>query len=209
MILERCCTSLEEVLEAKENGASRVELCTRIEVGGLTPPRHLIKEAVASGIPVNVLIREREGDFFYSPEELGKMADDVCFCRDCGANAVVVGALRNPREIDCDAIRLLLAGRGGMKATFHRAFDVMEGDPFRALEDIISLGCDTLLTSGRQDTALQGAELIRQLVVHARGRIAILAGSGVCPENLEELRAKTGADEFHGTKLCTSQNANK
>ncbi len=202
MILERCCTSLEEVLEAKQNGASRVELCTRIDVGGLTPERELIKEAVASGIPVNVLIREREGDFFFSREEVEKMADDIRFCRDCGANAVVVGALRSPLEIDSDAIRLLLAGRGGMKATFHRAFDQMEGDPFSALEEIISLGCDTLLTSGRRPTALQGAELIRQLVVHARGRIAILAGSGVCPENLEELRSRTGADEFHGTRLC-------
>ncbi len=201
LILERCCTSAEQALEALKNGAARIELCRDLSVGGITPERNLILAAVRTGIPVNVLIRPRGGNFVYSAEEIQQMISDIEFCRSAGVNGVVIGILHPDGSVNLEAMRLLIAAVQGMSITFHRAFDRCS-NPQQALEDIISLGCNRLLTSGLQDTAPQGQALIAELVRQAAGRIIIMPGSGVTPENINSLAAATGAREFHGTRLA-------
>lgn len=200
-VLERCCTSAEQALEARENGAARVELCRDLSIGGVTPEHSLILAAVKTGIPVNVLIRPRGGNFVYSAEEIQQMISDIEFCRSAGVNGVVIGILHPDGSVNLEAMRLLIAAAQGMSITFHRAFDRCS-NPQQALEDIISLGCNRLLTSGLQDTAPQGQALIAELVKQAAGRIIIMPGSGVTPENINSLAAATGAREFHGTRLA-------
>ena len=203
-VLERCCTSAEQALEARENGAARVELCRDLSIGGVTPEHNLIIAAVRTGIPVNVLIRPRGGNFVYSAEEIQQMISDIEFCRSAGANGVVIGILHPDGSVNLEAMRLLIAAAQGMSITFHRAFDRCS-NPQQALEDIISLGCNRLLTSGLQDTAPQGQTLIAELVKQAAGRIIIMPGSGVIPENINSLAAATGAREFHGTRLAAGK----
>lgn len=205
-VFERCCTSPSEVEEAKNGGAARAELCANLPVGGVTPSEGDICAAVATGLPVNVLIRPREGDFVYSEKEIGEMLSSIGFCRSVGVNGIVVGALTKNGDVDMGMMmRFIEAARcgGGRKAevTFHRAFDVCS-DPLKALEDIVFLGCDRLLTSGCKPMALEGAELIATLVARASGRVIVMPGSGVTPENVMELHRLTGATEFHGSHLC-------
>lgn len=210
LIFERCCTSPMEVYEAKMRGAARAELCANLSVGGVTPSEKDICAAVESGLPVNVLIRPREGDFVYSEGEIRSMLLSIAFCRSVGVNGIVVGALTKNGNVDTGAMRQLVeaacsGGQRKLEITFHRAFDVCS-DPFKALEDIISLKCDRLLTSGCKQVALEGAELIAKLIFLSSGRIVVMPGSGVTPDNVEELHRLTGAVEFHGSRLCAPQN---
>lgn len=205
MLLERCCTTLAQVSEAVENGAGRIELCSDIKVGGLTPDWPLLKECVSLGIPVNVLVRPRPGNFVYSAEEVGLMLEDIDSCRELGAAGVVVGALTAEDDVDMDVMMRLVghakSGPRPLTVTFHRAFDECR-EPFVALEQIISLGCERILTSGGRATAYEGRELLSELVSKAGERIIIMPGSGVIPDNLDFLERFTGAVEFHGTRLC-------
>lgn len=204
MVLERCCTSFEQALEAVENGAGRIELCVELNTGGLTPPPELVRRCSALPIPVNVLVRPRAGDFVFTEEETEIMARDIQMCRKEGAAGVVIGALTPEGDIDMTVMKRLISvakDDAGLSVTFHRAFDVCR-NPFEALEDIIALGCDRILTSGQKNTAPEGAELIAALVGNAGDRIIIMPGSGVTPANLDSLQRLTGAGEFHGTRLC-------
>lgn len=206
MFFERCCTCAEDALAALHGKAGRVELCECLEVGGVTPSAENIRETVAVGLPVNVLVRPRGGDFVYSEEELEEMLSSIELCRSLGVSGIVAGALRDDGSVDMNAMRRLVAaargedGQRSMSFTFHRAFDEA-ADPFATLEDVISLGCDRLLTSGQQASAMEGADLIAGLVNAARGRITVMPGAGVTPLNVEQLAGLTGAGEFHGTKL--------
>ena len=203
MIRESCCTTLEEARSAQARGADRIELCTDLSVGGITPPRDLIKDVVdALTIPVNVLIRPLSSlDFVYGEDEIQQLIADIEFCKSVGAAGIVVGALTSSGAIDLAAMRRLIAAAQPLPVTFHRAFDVCTDDPFEALEKIIDLGCTRLLTSGRAATAWEGRDLIRQLADRAGSRLIILAGRGVTPENIKSLATVTGAREFHGTAL--------
>lgn len=203
MIRESCCTTLEEARSAQARGADRIELCTDLSVGGITPPRELIKDVVdALTIPVNVLIRPLSSlEFVYDEDEVQQMMDDIEFCKSVGAAGIVVGALTPSGAIDLAAMQRLIAAAQPLPVTFHRAFDVCTDDPFEALEKIIDLGCTRLLTSGRAATAWEGRDLIRQLADRAGSRLIILAGRGVTPENIKSLATVTGAREFHGTAL--------
>ena len=203
LTIEKCCNSLLQVQQAIDRGASRVELCRNIEVGGLTPPSALIRDAVLAGIPVNVLVRPRAGNFIYSPEEVRQMKESIRECRLLGASGVVIGALTAEGDIDMSVMQDLVgvAKEGSrLSVTFHRAFDEA-ADPFKALEEIISLGCDRLLTSGQMPTAFQGRELIRELVMRSAGRITVMAGAGITPENVSDIASYCGVSECHGTKL--------
>ena len=142
----------------------------------------------------------------YTEEEIAAMAESIRECAACGAAAVVVGALDSAGDIDLAACRLLVreAGSLGLGLTFHRAFDCCR-DPFLALEQIIELGFDRILTSGQQPSAMEGAPLIRKLIQKAGGRIAIMPGAGVTPSNIDTLHELTGAVEFHGTRLCATR----
>lgn len=195
--LEICTGDPQGVIESVNGGADRIELCSGLSEGGLTPSAALIKFAAAL-IPTNVLIRPRAGDFVYSQEELQVMAEDIQIAKDAGASGIVIGALTPTGDVDKDACRFLLAQAVGLDTTFHRAFDVVK-DPFTALEDIISLGFKRILTSGQSRSALEGAERIAEIKRQANGRIVIMAGAGVTPENAAPVLAASGADELHAS----------
>lgn len=197
--LEIAANSLASALAAQEGGADRIELCAALELGGLTPSYAqvaLARERVR--IPIYVLIRPRTGDFVYCDSEYETMRRDIEICATLGCDGVVIGALDESGAIDTVRCRALIAAAGKLGVTFHRAFD-MSADPRRALEDIIALGCERVLTSGAQADALAGAGLIKTLVAQAAGRIAVMAGAGVNAGNVSALRALTGAREFHAS----------
>lgn len=208
MELEICCGDLNSVLEAQKGGANRIELCSGLAEGGLTPSIGLIKAAVESGIQqVNVLIRPRPGDFLYSDAEIQLMINDIKSAVKAGANGIVIGVLKPDGEIDVKTCQrlidtaMLTARDCNLKkphVTFHRAFDVSRA-PYRSLDAIISLGCDTLLTSGMAPSALQGIETIKDLVKHSDGKIVIMAGSGVNTSNAAQIIADTGVGAIHST----------
>ncbi len=201
MIKEVCCASLDAVQHAAATGKQRVELCAALEVGGVTPSAGMVEEALREDIPINVLVRPRSGNFVYSEAEVEAMCSDVRRFAQMGVNGVVIGALTAAGDIDVDATRRMMQAAGtGVEITFHRAFDECR-DAAEALEQLIRLGCHRVLTSGQAPTAPEGAPLLRQLVAQARGRIIILAGGGVTPENCEQLARDTGVSEVHGSRL--------
>ena len=196
--LEVCCTDMQSVRAAVEGGAHRVELCQALGLDGLTPSAGMIEQAVSMGIHVQVLIRPREGDFVYDRDEVLCMQRDIRHARELGAGGVVIGALRPDGSIDEETTRRLVDEAEGMSITFHRAFDVC-ARPEEALEQIISLGCHRLLTSGQAATAEQGIPMLRGLVEQADGRIIIMPGAGVNPQNASRILSETGAYEIHGS----------
>ena len=197
--LECCCADSLEAAEAQAGGAGRIELCENLPIGGVTPSEENIKETLKSvRIPVNVLVRPRGGDFVYSEEEIQKTIDGIMMCRRLGVNGVVIGALRKDGSVDHETMRRLIDAAEGLEITFHRAFDECS-DPFQALEDIIGLGCDRLLTAGHAANVNDGAGTLEELQKKAAGRIVIMAGSGVRPGNIASLEASTGISEFHSS----------
>ncbi len=199
MILEIAANSVASALAAQQGGAGRVELCTALELGGLTPSYAQIALAREKlTIPLYVLIRPRAGDFLYSDLECETMQRDIEACAKAGCDGVVLGALDADGHIDLLRCRSLIAAAGSMGVTFHRAFDLTR-DPLSALEDVIALGCERVLTSGAEDSAIEGAALIRQLVELAAGRIVVMPGAGMDAENIGGLKALTGASEFHAS----------
>ena len=196
--LEVCCADLQSVKAAIEGGAHRIELCRSLEVDGLTPSKEMMEAAISLGIPVQVLIRPREGDFVYYEEEVQSMIRDIRLAKQLGANGVVIGALRQDGTIDEETIRRLVNEAKGLSITFHRAFDVCS-QPLEALEKIISLGCNRLLTSGQASSAEQGIPLLKQLVEQSAGRIIIMPGAGVNKDNARRILSETGAHEIHGS----------
>ena len=200
--VESCCPSLEAVRRAVQAGAGRIELCEDLSCGGVTPSEELIRAslAVAGQIPVNVLVRPRAGDFVYSRDEVRQMLDSIAICKQLGVNGVVVGALTQEGKVDAETMRLLLTRARPLAVTFHRAFDVCQ-DPASALEELIGLGIERLLTPGHCANAFEGRFALKRLVEQAAGRIVIMPGCGITPSNLAEIASVTGASEFHGSKL--------
>ena len=196
--LEVCCGDMQSVLAAKEGGADRIELCQALEMDGLTPSAEMMAEAIGLGIPVQVLIRPREGDFVYDEAEIETMLKEIRLAKRLGANGVVIGALKSDGSIDEETIRCLVSEATGMSITFHRAFDVCS-QPTEALEQIVSLGCHRLLTSGQAPSAEQGIPLIKKLVEQSGGRLIIMPGAGVNQENARRILSETGAHEIHGS----------
>ncbi len=169
MILEIAANSVASALAAQEGGAGRVELCTALELGGLTPSHAQIALARERlRIPLYVLVRPRAGDFLYSELECEAMQRDIETCVALGCDGVVLGVLDAEGRVDTARCRRLIAAAGKLGVTFHRAFDLSR-DPAQALEDIVALGCERILTSGTQASARDGAALIRELVEQAAG----------------------------------------
>lgn len=195
---EICANSVESCLAAQAGGADRVELCAGIPEGGTTPSYGEIKTArrVLTTTRLHVIIRPRGGDFLYTPLELERMTEDIAVARQLGADGVVFGCLTPDGDVDVNSCKPLMEAAQGMSVTFHRAFDNCR-DPFRALEDIIALGCDRILTSGQHPTAYDGIPLLKELNGRADGRLTILAGCGVNEKNIAEIATHTGVYEFH------------
>lgn len=197
MVLEACVDSTEAAVMAVAAGAHRVELCANLVEGGTTPSLGSIERAVADvAADVMVMIRPRGGDFVYRRREIAVMARDIDAARASGAAGLVFGCLTPQGDIDRPAARALLQEAGPLPVTFHRAFDVCR-DPHQALETLVDLGVDRLLTSGQQPTAPQGLELIAELVTSAADRITVMPGVGIDAANILHVAAATGASEFH------------
>ena len=201
--LEVCAANLASVQAAKQGGAQRFELCTQLEVDGLTPPEWLMRQArQVAGLRMHVLVRPRAGNFVYTASETAEMIRSIRLAREVGADGVVIGALTPCGDIDLATCRLLMDAAQGLQVTFHRAFDACR-DPFLALEQIVGLGCHRLLTSGQAPTAQQGVETLRQLVARANGRMSIMPGAGVNAHNATQIVRQTGARELHGSFSTT------
>ncbi|NLR57053.1 copper homeostasis protein CutC [Chitinophaga polysaccharea] len=197
--LEICAASVASCLAAAEGGANRIELCDNLLEGGTTPSYATIalaREKVK--IDLYPIIRPRGGDFLYSDLEFEVMKKDIELCKQLGCNGVVIGILLPNGRVDQERCRILTQLAWPMGVTFHRAFD-MTDNPFEALEDIISIGCERILTSGARNTAVEGAALLKDLLERANDRIAIMAGSGVRATNIAQLIQTTGITEFHTT----------
>ena len=175
-----------------------MELCAGIPEGGTTPSYGEIKVArrVLTTTRLHVIIRPRGGDFLYSDLEVERMAADIAMCRELGVDGVVFGCLRADGTIDEKKNRYLMEQSRGMSVTMHRAMD-RAADPEQALENVIALGFDRILTSGQQPKAIQGIDLLARLHRQAAGRIILMAGSGVTEQNIREIHEKTGLTEFH------------
>ncbi|EJW95888.1 copper homeostasis protein cutC [gut metagenome] len=195
---EICANSVESCVAAQEGGADRVELCAAIPEGGTTPSYGEIATAreMLKNTRLHVIIRPRGGDFLYSTLEAKAMLKDIEMAKQLGVDGVVFGCLTADGEIDMNLMRQLMDASKGLSVTFHRAFDVCS-DPQKALEQIIELGCNRILTSGQQATAEQGIPLLKELQRQANGRIILLAGCGVNEKNIAHIAAETGIQEFH------------
>lgn len=195
--LEACVETVEAAMAAEAGGAHRVEVCVQLDLGGTTPPAGLIYAAVARlGIPVFVLIRPRAGDFVYDEAERETMRHQVAVARALGAGGVVIGGVTATGEVDDALVAELRRTAAPLSVTFHRAFDVVR-EPRLALERLISLGVERVLTSGQAPTAFEGAELLAALVRHAGSRIGIVAAGGVRAHNVGELVRRTRVKEVH------------
>lgn len=195
---EVCANGVESSLAAQRGGADRVELCAGIPEGGTTPSIGEITVArrYLTSTRLHVIIRPRGGDFLYTALELERMAADIDAARQAGVDGVVFGCLQSDGTLDMAANRLLMDHAKGLSVTFHRAFDRC-AHPEEALEQLIELGVDRILTSGQQPQALQGAPLLRKLHEQAAGRIILLAGCGVNESNIRQLHELTGICEYH------------
>ena len=196
--IEICANSVESAIKAQEGGAYRVELCAGIPEGGTTPPFGDMRMArqMLHQTKLHVIIRPRGGDFLYSPLEQEIMLHDIKVARQLGADGVVFGCLTAEGDVDMAAMKKLMNAVGDMNVTFHRAFDMCK-DPFKALEQIIELGCTRILTSGQESNAVKGIPLLKELVKQADGRIIIMPGCGVNPGNIKQIAEETNATEFH------------
>ncbi|MGV3761161.1 copper homeostasis protein CutC [Parapedobacter sp.] len=205
--LEICANSVLSALNAQEGGADRVEFCQNLEAGGTTPSLGQVWTARALlSIGMHTLIRPRAGDFLYTDIEFSEMKADIMSCKEAKCDGVVIGILLADGQVDAVRMAELIALARPMQVTFHRAFDRCR-DPFEALEVIIGLGCDRLLTSGLKDTAAEGAETIARLVGQANGRIEVMPGSGINEGNILQIAASTGASSFHTSAKVEMESA--
>ena len=196
--IEICANSVESAVKAQEGGAYRVELCAGIPEGGTTPSFGDIRMArqLLQQTKLHVIIRPRGGDFLYSQLEQEIMLHDIKVARQLGVDGVVFGCLTAEGNVDIPAMKKLMNAVGDMSVTFHRAFDMCR-NPKEALEQIIELGCNRILTSGLEVNAVKGIPMLKELVMQANERIIIMPGCGVNPTNILQIAEETGATEFH------------
>ncbi len=203
VLVEACVDAIDSALAAEAGGAGRIELCGELLQGGVTPSAGLIGAVWERvNIPVFALIRPRTGDFHYSPDEIDVMCRDIIGARQQDVDGIVLGALTPDAELDVGALSKLIDEAGAMDVTFHRAFDYVK-DQHAALEVLIELGVDRVLTSGGAATALEGAARLAELVAQASGRIEILAGGSINASNVHEVVRASGVREVHVRAAAT------
>lgn len=199
IVVEICVDSVESAIAAERGGADRIELCSDLLEGGITPSAGLLAQARHSvGIGIFVMIRPRGGDFCYTPAEFAVMREDVRQAFRLGADGLVLGVLHRDGCVDLERTHSLVALAYPMPVTFHRAID-MTPDPVASLEDAIGTGATRVLTSGGAPQAAQGAAVIAEMVTSAAGRVGVMAGGGIVPHTIRAVAAATGATEFHAS----------
>jgi copper homeostasis protein len=201
MICEICVDSVAGVRAAKVAGADRVELCAALLEGGITPSRGMMRQARGiDGIGLNVMIRPRGGDFLFDDDEMSTMLSDVEIAKADGADGVVIGLLTPEAEVDLARTRELISLARPLSVTFHRAFD-MTRDPFQAIETLIGLGIDRVLSSGQEATVLEGLPLLAELIDRAGDRIVVMPGGGITSRNVERIVSAIKPREIHFASL--------
>lgn len=204
-LLEVCAGSIESIRAAYQGGAARVELCSALSEDGLTPSIGMMRYAKSfNGLKVHVLIRPRCGDFVYTEDEIRCMEEDIKAAKGIGVDGVVIGALTREGELDIAVCQRLVKASGDMNITFHRAFDVCS-NPDEAIEQIIALGCNRLLTSGHEKNAEIGIPMLQRLVNRSAGRLIIMPGCGVNPGNAAKILEACGAEEIHASARSTRE----
>jgi copper homeostasis protein len=203
-LLEVYIDSVESALAAQAGGAGRVELCDNLMEGGTTPSLGMIR-AVRQRlhIPVNVIIRPRGGDFCYTDLEFEVICADIAIAKETGIHGIVIGILTPAGKVDRERIAQLIALARPLSVTFHKAFD-MTANPYEALEDLIDLGVDRVLTSGQEATVIEGMDLITGLFKRAGERITIMPGGGITSRNINKVLELTGARELHAGGMVTT-----
>lgn len=195
--LECCVDSVESAIAAKKGGADRIELCSALVIGGLSPSQALyrkIREQV--DLPIRVLLRPRFGDFCYTDFEHEIIKEEIRSFRKLGADGIVIGTMKPDGTLNVEQMKKLIEEAQGMSVTLHRAFDMCK-NPFMALEEARKLGINTILTSGQKNTCIDGVELLKELVEKAQGETEILVGGGVDASVLPVLAEKTKAKSYH------------
>ncbi len=197
LVVEICADSVESAIIAEASGAGRIELCSALVEGGVTPSAGLIDSVRRNtGIKLHVLIRPRSGDFLYTDNEFSVMRRDIDMAGELGADGIVTGILNSDGTIDTERTAVLAEYATPMSLTFHRAFDLCR-DPKKGLEDIMAAGAARLLTSGQAKSALDGSVMIKSLIKDAAGKIVVMPGGGIDEYNIALLAAGTGALEYH------------
>ncbi len=205
VVVEAAVETVDAALAAEDAGVDRLELCADLANGGTTPDLQLI-EAVraATGLPVMVMVRPRPGNFVYSAAEIDGMTRDIEAIGKLEPAGLVTGAITADGELDLPAIKRLIGAAQGTSVTFHRAFDRL-ANPLGALESLIELGVDRILTSGGAKSASEAVDQLADLIERARGRIVILVGGGVRAHNVREIIERTGAREVHARFVDDTQ----
>tara|TARA_R110002072_G_scaffold40056_1_gene114092 strand:- start:3850 stop:4551 length:702 start_codon:yes stop_codon:yes gene_type:complete len=207
MVLEICANSYQSAINAQNSGADRIELCSELSVGGVTPSYGLLKKISEEiTIPVNVLLRPRSGDFCYTDDEFEQMKIDMQLCKELGFNGIVSGVLNSDNSIDIKRTKELIQLSKPLSFTFHRAFDCIS-DPKKSIEILINLKVDRILTSGLQEKAENGIQLLIDLQKIAKDKLIILPGSGINPRNAHVFK-EAGFKEIHTSATKEIRNSN-
>ena len=208
-IFEVCAFNIQSGVIAEKAGAARVELCDNPVEGGTTPSYGALKQTrEAISILLYPIIRPRAGNYLYDEYEFAIMKNDIAICKELGCNGISVGVQKITGEIDTERLKMIVEWAYPMGVTCNRAFDTTP-DPFKALEDIVSAGCERVLTSGLKSAAPDASETLYKLVQQAGDRIIIMPGAGINSGNIETLMKATGASEFHGSARKQVENPMK
>ena len=207
MIKEACIESYDEALIAEKAGAHRIELCSNINLDGITPKKELIKKIITSiKIPVRVMIRPRDGDFNYSEDELKLMEKDINICKKLGVEGVVFGVLNKDLTIDINSTKRLVEASSSLKVTFHKAIDITK-DSLTALKTLCEIpGITSILSSGREKTAKEGAKLLKQMIQLANNDLIIIPAGKITFNNLFHIHQLIDAKEYHGGSIVSQVN---
>ena len=198
MIKEACVESFEKALEAQSNGANRIELCENLAVGGTTPSYGTVKICLEKlNIPIFPMIRARGGNFVYSKDEIEIMKEDIKIFKELGVKGVVLGCLTSDNKIDLELTKELVDLAYPMEVTFHKSIDEIL-NPLDYIDDLVNIGIKRILTSGGEATALEGKDLINEMIKKSNGRLKIVVAGKVTKGNLNGLSNLISADEFHG-----------